>query len=91
MPLRRCLCGCGQLVQGSRCRSSRTQQRQKYHGDWPIISRQAIAAHVATYGFWCPGWKTAPHKSTDLTTDHGPPERVLCRSCNARKRNLGDG
>lgn len=50
-----------------------------------------IAAHVATHGWNCPGWKRDSHPSTDLTLDHGPPQRVMCRGCNSRKKGLGDG
>jgi 5-methylcytosine-specific restriction enzyme A len=57
---------------------------------------EAVAVHVAAYGWWCPGWgDQPPHPSRDLTADHavavaagGPedgPLRVLCRPCNSRR------
>lgn len=89
--LRRCLCGCGQLVTGSRCTPSRTTIRAKYKGDWPQHSRQAIQAHVLQHGWICPGYHTHPaHESHDLVLDH-PTGQVMCRAINTTKRNLGDG
>lgn len=88
---RLCLCGCGRLVEGSRCDSSRAAQRQKYQGTWPAHSKAAIARHIQSVGYWCPGYAHPAHESHDLTLDHGPPEQVMCRACNSRKRNLGDG
>ena len=58
--------------------------------------RQAVAGHVNSRGWNCPGWNTAPHASRDLTADHVQPRslggehgplRVLCRSCNSRRGN----
>jgi hypothetical protein len=60
------------------------QRMAKYRGSWPATSRAAIAAHVAAYGWWCPGWRVEPHASDDLTLDHQ--RGVMCRACNARKR-----
>lgn len=58
--------------------------------------RAAVDAHVAACGHVCPGWRRRPHPSTDLTADHitplsaggreDGPLRVLCRSCNSRRR-----
>lgn len=55
----------------------------------------AVGAHRATYGNWCPGYEVEPHRSSDLTADHvisvsaggdpNGPLQVLCRSCNGRK------
>jgi hypothetical protein len=89
--MKRCLAeGCPTLVSsGSRCAQHRTEQRAKYSGAWQSISQTAIREHVALLGWWCPGWKTDAHDSTDLTLDHYV--GVLCRGCNSRKRNLGDG
>jgi len=56
----------------------------KYRGDWPRISRMAIAQHVAACGWTCPGWRVPAHPSADLTLDHQ--RGVMCRACNARKR-----
>lgn len=59
---------------------------------------RAVARHVQTHGWVCPGWNRPPHPSRDLTADHstalangGHPtaptnlHNVLCRSCNASK------
>lgn len=87
--LRRCLAeGCTALTDKSRCATHRQDQRAKYKGDWPAHSRAEIAQHIMRYGYICPGWKTEPHASVDLTLDHD--DIVLCRACNTRKRNLGD-
>ena len=89
---RQCIAqGCTTLTDGSRCPLHRKAQRAKYSGGWQAHSKAAIAYHVQTVGWWCPGWAHPAHESHDLTLDHGPPEMVLCRSCNSRKRNLGDG
>lgn len=58
---------------------------------------QAVAAHRAQFGDWCPGYRVEPHAASDLTADHvvsvaangnGSGElRVLCRSCNSRKNS----
>jgi len=69
----------------------RAPHRTKYAGDWTKESSDRVARHIATYGHICPGWKREAHPSQDLTTDHGPPPQVMCRGCNTRKRNLGDG
>ena len=92
MPRRRCLCGCGRLVTGSRCPESRHQQRAKYQGDWPATSRAAIEAHVALYGWNCPGFDDwhSPHPSQDLVLDH-PTRQVMCRQVNSAKRSRGYG
>lgn len=55
----------------------------------------AVAAHVARAGWWCPGYGRPRHPSRDLTADHpvalakgGANDQeleVLCRSCNGRK------
>jgi hypothetical protein len=58
-------------------------------GAWQNYSQTTIAEHVHQFGWWCPGWKTEAHDSTDLTVDHFV--GVLCRACNTRKRNLNDG
>lgn len=74
----------------------RNTRRTHYHGDWPRIAAQAVVAHRAQHGDWCPGWHRPPHPATDLTCDHVDPTtltegvRVLCRSCNARRGNNPD-
>ena len=62
--------------------------------------KQFIEEYKRAYGNLCPGWKRPPHNSTDLTVDHiiplskGGAEdgriRVLCRSCNSRRRAKKD-
>lgn len=89
--MRRCLePGCPKLTTGSRCPAHRAEQRRKYGGAWSAISKAAIRAHVAAHGHICAGHRTPAHHSTDLTLDHAS-GRVLCRGCNTRSRNLGDG
>jgi len=69
----------------------RNARRTHYQGDWPRISRTAIAAHRAQHGDRCPGYQRPPHPASDLTADHVDPRSlaagvtVLCRSCNASK------
>lgn len=88
---------CGTPSQTTRCQAcetlrqhNRNQARPHYQGDWPTLSRQLRQQHVATHGWWCPGWHTPPHPSHDLVVDHIKPRstealQVLCRSCNSRK------
>ncbi len=87
---------------GSRCIPCNRGFRRAVHNPaydqpaWRKRSKRDIAAHVARYGWWCPGFGVPPHSSTDLTLDHtdplalgGPllcPTSVLCRGCNTRKR-----
>jgi 5-methylcytosine-specific restriction protein A len=72
--------------------------RRGYGYGWRGLARQLVTEHVASYGSVCPGHSVPAHPSTDLTVDHiipksqgGSNERsnlmVLCRGCNARKRN----
>lgn len=89
---RRCLePGCSALTTESRCPPHARRRRAAYGGEWPRISREAIAAHRAVHGNWCPGWGVDPHPSADLTADHVNPlrldagVRVLCRACNGRR------
>lgn len=60
--------------------------------------RQLVADHRGEWGDVCPGWGRDPHPASDLTADHVTPIshggiegelRVLCRSCNSRRHNLG--
>lgn len=56
---------------------------------------EAVAAHRAVRGDWCPGFERPPHASADLTADHRVDQAlggawdgeldVLCRACNGRK------
>lgn len=106
MPTRPCL-DCGKLsTTGTRCPTcSRARQRgtqQAKRTRRPAAGRaetqrraDTVAAHRATHGDWCPGWRRPPHPSTDLTADHvtevalggaeAGPLTVLCRTCNSRK------
>lgn len=106
MPTRPCL-DCGRLSSGSRCpdharviarRTTRAKrQRRPYTAAERDRRAAAVAAHRATYGDWCPGWRRPAHYATDLTADHvvavaaGGREDgalgVLCRPCNGAKRD----
>ena len=89
--MRRCIVtSCQALTAESRCTLHRAEQRSIYGGAWASISKAAIRAHVALHGWICPGHRAPAHGSTDLTLDHAS-GRVLCRSCNTRSKNLGDG
>lgn len=106
MPRRPCFTtGCHQLAPPGKPRCptceqahqrTRNARRTHYQGDWPRLSRQAIAQHRAIHGDWCPGWRRPPHPATDLTADHTQPRsldaglRVLCRSCNSARGNRTD-
>ena len=89
---------CGTTTHTTRCPTCkarrdrhRNQTRPHLTGTWPALSRKLRADHVATHGWWCPGWNTPPHPSHDLTVDHVERRtgtagyQVLCRSCNSRK------
>lgn len=102
MAKRPCL-DCGTPTPGTRCPGcqqhwdrARNARRTHYQGDWPALSRRIRDEWVGAHGWWCPGWQTPAHPSTDLTVDHIDPRspasgyRVLCRSCNARKSNRTD-
>lgn len=80
--------GCPELTRHAACPFHEAQRRAKYTGDWPAISRVEIARWVADNGWVCP---VGPHPSHDLTTDHGPPLRVMCRGHNTAKSNTERG
>jgi len=75
-------------------------KQQGYGGGWDALSRRLRAAHVARYGWTCPGHDVPAHPSTDLVVDHldertdptAPRSRaldrlrVLCRGCNSRRQ-----
>lgn len=107
MPTRVCL-GCGGLTSSPskrgycpECQASYEQSRPARGvydtARWRRVRRRVLHRHVTTNGWWCPGYKTPPHLSRDLTVDHGAPLaqggdpydeaqlHVLCRSCNGRK------
>jgi len=71
-----------------------TAAQRGYGGEWPRLSREAIAQHVEVYGWVCLGdGEHGAHPSHDLTADHrvaivhgGEPEvgSVMCRAANSR-------
>jgi 5-methylcytosine-specific restriction protein A len=75
--------------------------RRPYSGTEQRRRAEAVAAHRAQSGDWCPGWGVSAHGSRDLTADHVVPVAmggaeagdlaVLCRSCNGRKAARGIG
>jgi 5-methylcytosine-specific restriction enzyme A len=100
--------GCGALTRSqpcTRCRRHRDRatdrgkrQRRPFTNTERQRRAQAVAAHRATYGDWCPGipaLNRPVHRSTDLTADHvqavgaggteDGPLVVRCRSCNSAK------
>lgn len=96
------MCVCGQIVVGVCQTCSRRRDATKHHRrpreSKPERRRRedAVSAHRAVYGDWCPGWgDRLPHEASDLTADHitpvaagGPedgPLAVLCRACNGAK------
>lgn len=99
-PRRPCL-DCGQLIRitsRSRCEPCRLingrRGQRHYDAFWRKLSPAVIAWWRHNLGPWCPGFNTAAHSATDLTVDHveagslSAGVTVLCRSCNAAKRNL---
>lgn len=87
---------------GSRCAAHRRQAERAKQARRPVTSAErarrarAVAEHVRTRGWWCPGWRDQPpHTSSDLTADHvwpvaaGGPEAgplvVRCRRCNSAR------
>jgi 5-methylcytosine-specific restriction protein A len=102
---RRCL-DCRRLVHSghSRCllcrvnaeRAKTARRPGSKHRAEQQRRRATVAAHVATYGWWCPGWADRPaHYSEDLTADHVHPVGaggtedgplvVRCRLCNSAR------
>jgi hypothetical protein len=101
MPLRPCL-DCGTPGRGTRCPTHQAQRQRAKDARRPQRRshaeqqrrRQAVADHVATYGWVCPGWQGhPPHPSHDLTAHHADavgaggsehgPLVVVCRSLNS--------
>ena len=87
---------CGTPAQGGRC-SLHKRRRPGYTNAERIRRKAVVDEHRAAVGTWCPGYGVPAHRSNDLTADHvipvgaggaeTGPLRVLCRSCNARKRD----
>lgn len=86
---------CANHVEAERTRGKRA--RRPYTARERTRRAEAVAAHRAEHGDWCPGWQRPPHPSGDLTADHVVPVgaggaeqgdlTVLCRSCNSRKKD----
>jgi 5-methylcytosine-specific restriction protein A len=81
-----------------RDRARGTSTQRGYGTAWRRTAAAAVAEHRAIHGDWCPGWNVPAHEASDLTADHivskargGSDEpsnvQVLCRPCNARKRD----
>ena len=108
MTLRRCLAGCGRLTPRSRCAEhehERERERERAKAARRPTMRtyaetkrraEAVAGHVAAFGWWCPGWRDRPpHPSADLCADHlhppgaggreDGPLLVRCRPCNSAR------
>ncbi len=96
--------GCGRkIAAGSRCSSCTPQRSPRpttVSRDWTERKRRAdaVAAHRANYGEWCPGYQRPAHAvlwPNLLTADHvypvgqgGDPRgplTVLCRAYNSKK------
>jgi hypothetical protein len=109
-PLRMCL-DCGALSDQSRCpthRRARDQARGRgsaaargYDGRYRRLRAQAIAAHIARFGYVCAGWGRMPHTAEKFSIDHVIPLsmgglnelsnfQVLCLGCNQRKGRATD-
>jgi 5-methylcytosine-specific restriction protein A len=69
-----------------------------YGTAWRKLASTYIARYKAENGERCPGWRVPAHAATDLTVDHIIPKSaggtddlsnlaVLCRGCNARKKD----
>lgn len=67
-----------------------------YGARWRKLRAEAIAAHVAAFGWTCPGWLVPAHATRSLTGDHETPVSrggltsranvsVMCGACNRRK------
>ena len=107
-PLKQCL-DCGKLSRGPRCpdhtrqRAARQTQAKREVRPYTYAEKErraaSVRAHVAEFGWVCPGYGVPAHPSTDLTADHpvavaaGGSEAqvhvVMCRSCNSRKGARG--
>lgn len=107
MPTRQCL-SCGELTsKPSRhglcpdCEQARPERAVYDSARWRKLRRRVLTRHIATHGWWCPGWGVPAHPSRQLTIDHGDPLvfggdpynednlGVLCKACNGRKGARG--
>jgi 5-methylcytosine-specific restriction enzyme A len=111
MALARACLGCGRLVRGAsrcqRCQRDRERAKSARRPEYKTAAetrrrREAVAAHRAQVGDWCPGvpeLHRPAHPSAKLTADHvvevaaggpeGGPLVVRCGPCNsARSANV---
>lgn len=82
---------------GSGSRHPHCDPRQGYGNREITRRRETVKAWRGDHGDHCPGYDRPPHPSSDLTADHVVPVAaggsedgplgVLCRQCNARKRD----
>lgn len=102
--------GCPQVQYAPRCTKHQQARTRHEHATTPTKvgltwternrRKDAVDAHRATLGEWCPGYKREAHpliaSDGGLTADHITPVsdsnqtgplRVICASCNARKGN----
>ncbi len=97
--------GCGVVTYGSRCPDChRAEDRRRLTVKPTAQGRNSheqrrrartVRAWRRQHGDLCPGWRRAPHPSSDLTADHlqavattadqTGPLQVLCRGCNSAK------
>jgi 5-methylcytosine-specific restriction protein A len=104
---------CGVLCEGTRCpahaqvheRDRTRSKRARRPYSYAEQQRRAavVAAWLAEYGAWCPGWGRPGHQvqAGELTAEHpdavarggaeGQPLTVLCRSCNSVKGDRDQG
>ncbi|MFC1410499.1 HNH endonuclease [Streptacidiphilus sp. N1-12] len=89
---------CQAVWQQQRDQVRGSAHQRGYDGAWQRTAAAAVAAHRAAHGDWCPGWQVPAHPASDLTGDHivakanggtdsSDNVQVLCRGCNARKRD----
>jgi 5-methylcytosine-specific restriction protein A len=95
-PSRCAVCQAKYMAERERQRGSASQRG--YTSAYRVVAKQVVIEHRARHGGWCPGYGVPDHRTHDLTIDHIIPLahggthdranlRVLCRGCNARKRD----